>query len=414
MLKTSKVLFFLFFSSLSPVLLAQSAKSNNLSFFNYSYPEAYIPQPYDSYEVDVNLSNKPKSIIVDGLQVRTIEALSFNTFFKKSQLLFSVRNLALKDYTINIVQKKNASNFIVDVLVDNVAFVGKINKSDLRENPYAYNVSYRYDLIYTLKNSLTGEIFLSKQKTIENNFNSFDVGDNTIASFKTETEAKDYLSKYLDKSLMGNDLIHSIEQNVSAELTQWLDVKFYNRNSSFTFYKISKETKHPTFVKINTEIDLLKEKSKIEEKIQEDFSNKKNNINYIDKYKTLTGSTTDMVKNENETQGFQYTTKVTVIMKDFVSKMKEYAAEFDINDDKQIVGTWACYINIASSYQVLNNYKGSLEYIQKAKDLKIEERIVRQLENGVLDSSKNHDNFFDKFGVLKSDVNERYGKYLKY
>ncbi|MNG34963.1 hypothetical protein D3C84_1215880 [compost metagenome] len=60
----------------------------------------------------------------------------------------------------------------------------------------------------------------------------------------------------------------------------------------------------------------------------------------------------------------------------------------------------------------MNNYKSSLEFLEKARSLDYQERKVQEVEKEIKDKQAKLSIFYAADGAVKNDVNNSYIKYL--
>lgn len=406
---------------LNQKLSAQSYKSETLSFYNFVFPESYIPAGYKTYGVKMNLSDSPITILVDGEKKGTRERLSYNEFFKEEYLIRPLAGTvtevsyngpqisSIVDLNYRSQQLKAQDNLIIDVYINNVAYEGVITVSN-SETPYSYETYYKYDVVYKLRNSVNDNVIMEKTFKVKEQKLSSGSSEGYQANFKTKPEAVSYLAANIDKNLIYNDLINHIQKNMRIRLMSWIGVPFYL--DSYYFSRISKEDKNPLFVKLNQDVDAIESwcKGKSTPKIDEELLNsnaefvKNNNLVIIDNSKAF--------HDESDLSNYNNFKDKKKNLCDFILKMDSYAKQLDANDKGQKAALWACYVNIASSFELLHNYKSSLEYIQKARALDYQENRLKYVETDVTKRQANRNVFFDANGEIKKDVNSNYLKYL--
>jgi hypothetical protein len=406
----------------SAKLLAQSYKSESLYTYNYILPENYLPTDYYSYGVKIHLPETPVSIIVDGEKKASGSLLSYNAFFQEKNL---IRMLVGTDDENNIQRDnvptflelgyssrdvESVDHFIIDVTLKNLAYASEISESRGVETPFSYEIFYKYDIVYKLINSVSKEVIREKTFNVKEKMLGSGSFEGYKSSFKTKPEAVSYLTVNSDKNLIYNEMVGNIEKNMRTRLAWWLDVNYYQ--DTFFFYKISKEDKNPFFLKLNQDYEILEKWSKgkgepiIDEAliaeyasfVEENKLNSKDNSSYFPDKKRL--------KNYHD-----YLAEKKVLT-DFIVKMDHYAKQFDSNDKGQKAAMWACYMNISTSFMILNKYKSSLDYIQKARALDYQEKKVKYAEDEVIKKQKAANIFLDSNGEVKKDVNSKYFKYL--
>jgi len=415
----SVILFFALF--INQKTSAQAYKSETISFYNYFFPESYIPAGYKTYGVKMNLSESPIAILVDGEKKGERDRLSYNEFFREEYLIRplagTVTEVSYKGTHIPSIvglnyrspQLKAEDNLIIDVYINNVAYEGLITVSN-SDTPYSYETYYKYDVVYKLRNSVNDNVIMEKIFKVKEQKLGSGSSEGYQANFKTKPEAVSYLAANLDKNLIYNDLINHIQKNMRIRLMSWIGVPFYM--DSYYFSRISKEDKNPLFVKLNQDVDAIESwsRGKSTPKIDEELLNsnsefvKNNNLVIIDNSKAFHDEA-DLINYNN----FKEKKKNLC---DFILKMNAYAKQLDVNDKGQKAAMWACYVNIASSFEVLHNYKSSLEYIQKARALDYQENKLKYVEKDVTQRQEKRNIFSDANGEIKKDVNSNYLKYL--
>jgi hypothetical protein len=407
-----KIVLFCFFVLTN--LNAQSYKSDYQTFYGFNFPQKYITNEYQSFYVDLDLSDQPTKVIIDREEMQSRKRLEFNTFFREDQLVSGAS--ALLNLNYDKEGSKIANKFITEIKIQDIAYYGEIKESSGAENPFNYDLFYGFNVVYKLKNSLTGQVFLEKTVNIKKAFANIGADKNSdgtprVYNFKTRAEAKNYLNKYIEENLIGNELIHTIEGTVSPELFSWLDVQYYP--NTYFFSRMSKEDKHPFYKKINDEIDLFKNWKKSNSEIQVNLLTLPENADYVKLHNMQAkGDNVNAFKGEKLKERYNYVIGTKNFLGNFILKMEAYSKEFDVNDKKQKEAVWACYMNIASSFLVLNDFKSGLEYIEKAKALDVSKSKVREIEQALINGKKNYMLFFDADGNFKKDLNSEYLKYF--
>lgn len=404
-------------------LSAQSYKSEYLSFYNFVLPESYLPVGYRTYAVNINLSENPISVFVDGVKKGERNRLSYNVFFKKEPLLLLLSGTESEvNYNGTAIQSivdlghvnysyKADDHFILDVSIDNVAYLGEIEEHRNAETPFGYIAYFKYDVIFKVKNSISSNVVMEKTFKIKERLSETAMGfEGAKSSFKTKIEAIDYVATNIDKNLIYNELVKNIQGNMKVRADSWIGVAHYG--DSYFFSRISKADKNPLFLKLNQDIDAMENwtKSKAEPILDEalllastEFI-EKNNLTVKDNSTAFTrGESLKNYKNFNDKKR---------IFTDFILKMYNYSKQLDVNDKGQKVAIWACYANIASSFAFIGNYKSSLEYLQKARVLDYQERKIQEMEGQITRRQAKLNVFMDANGEVKKDVNENYIKYL--
>jgi hypothetical protein len=411
-IRVFKILLFCFFVTTSSN--AQSYKSDYQTFYGYNFPEKYITNEYNSYCVNLNLSSEPIKVVIDKVEMQPRQRLSYNTFFKEEQLIKGLSSFVNLRYDTNC--NKMDGKFIVGVDIKDITYYGVIKESSGAENPFYYEVSYGYNVVYQLKNSMTNQTFLEKTIFVDNLHSkpaSDKNGDGTprIYHFKTKDETKSYLNKYIDENLIVNELINSIKSTVAPSLSTWIDVLYYP--NTYFFSRMSKEDKHPFYKKINDEMDLFKDWKKANAEIQTNLLTLSENSEFVKTHNLqVKGDNVNAFADTKDKESYNYVVASKNFLGNFILKMETYSKEFDVNDKKQKEAVWACYMNIASSFLFLNDFKSSLEYVEKAKALDVSKSKVREIEEKNISLQKEYLNFFDADGNLKKDLNNGYFKYF--
>ncbi|CAM3682346.1 hypothetical protein [Flavobacterium chungbukense] len=404
----------LFFIVFNLKTYAQSYKSEVLSFYNFVYPESYIPEGYHSYGVKLHLSPDLIVVFVDGEKKGTRPPLSYNEFFKEKDLKraiigtdtepdmkgYHIPTLMELGYTLN--DKEAKDHFILDISIKNIAYTSNISETKNVDPPFSSVIYYRYDAVYKIINSMTKEVVMEKTYNVKEQTNNSPLG-------KTKAELVSYLTENIDKDLLFNQLVKNIQENMRGRLVSWIDVEYYQ--DSFYFSRISKEDKNPIFAKLNQDVDVLEKwsKNKAEPTIDEALLSA--NAEFIQKNNLVLKDESSRFQDETRLKNYKNYLNKKKVFTDFILKMDQYSKELDQNDKGQKAALWACYINIASSFQVLNNSKSSLEYLQKAYTLKYQEGKVKNVEDEVKAKETKMNVFFAN-GEIKKDVNSQYFKYL--
>jgi hypothetical protein len=412
----------IFFILITCQLTAQSSKYGYLGFCSYYYPKSYITKDYNSFSAEAAISEEPVGIIINGEQKGTRKALQFQEFLKKEDILRGISKL--KDLTYLKESNGKEDHFIVDILAKDIflhAEIKNANKTTLGqkyEKPFSYDLFYEYTVLYKLKNAATGKVINENKYQTKEGYRLGGIqsenpnGSKRLFHFKTEEEARNYLVKNIDSNLIFNEVIKGVKGSMSGGVEVWLDIYFQERE--FFFCKISKQKKHPFYKKLNEEVQFLKDWTESKNKSQYKSEKIHRNQDFLSKNKMILNDKITGFKNPDPTAiGYKYVNNVTNVLADFIVKMENYSREFDTNDKKQKRAVWVCYMNIASSFQVLNNYQSSLEYMEKARALDYGLGAIKQFERRILEEKKNYDNFFNPDGVLKANVHEKYIKYLK-
>lgn len=404
-------------------LFAQSYKSEYLSFYNFVLPESYVPFGYATYSVNINLTNDPINVYVDDVKKGERNRLSYNVFFEEAPLLIVLGGTesranyngvgipSLADFGYINQPKKADDHFILDVTIDNVAYLGETEEHRGAEVPFGYIVHFKYDAIYKIINSVTGHVVMEKTFRIKQKLSENAMGFNGSKSFfKTRPEAVDYVAVNIDKNLVYNEIVKHIHTYMRVRADSWIGVPHYG--DSYLFSRVSKADKNPLFLKLNQDVDAMENwtKAKSEPIIDEalliansEFI-EKNNLSIKDNSLAFTGGINlKNYKNFNNKKR---------IFTDFILKMDSYSKNLDANDKGQKAALWACYVNIASSFAVVGNHKSSLEYLQKARALDYQERKIREVEDQVVASQTKKNAFVGENGEVKKDVNKTYFKYL--
>jgi len=404
----------LFFISFNSKTIAQSYKSEVLSFSNFVYPENYIPEGYHSYGVKLHLSPDLIVVFVDGEKKGTRPPLSYNEFFREKDLKRAIIGTDtepdMKGYHIPTIMElaykqsdiEAKDHFVLDISIKNIAYTSNIKETKNVDPPFSSEIYYRYDAVYKIINSLTKEVVMEKTYNVKELTNTSPLG-------KTKAELVSYLTANIDKDLLFNQLVKNIQENMRGRLVSWIDVEYYQ--DSFYFSRISKEDKNPIFTKLNQDVDVLEKwsKNKAEPTIDEALLSA--NTEFIQKNNLVLKDESGRFQDETRLKNYKNYLNKKKVFSDFILKMEQYSKELDQNDKGQKAALWACYINIASSFQVLNNSKSSLEYLQKAYALKYQEGKVKNVEDEVKAKETKMNVFFAN-GEIKKDVNSQYFKYL--
>ncbi|MBZ4036434.1 hypothetical protein K6T82_16820 [Flavobacterium sp. 17A] len=420
--KITLLLVALFFVSFSVKITAQSYKSEVVSFYNYMYPENYLPTGYHSYSVKLHLSPDLIVVFVDGEKKGTRPPLAFNALFTEKDLMRSIVGTDtepdVKGYHIPTIielgyttrDAESKDHFIIDISIKNVAYTATITETKNVDPPFSYQIFYRYDAVYKIINSATKEVVMEKSfnikepTTILGGFEGYKVGG------KTRAEVASYLTVNIDRDLLFNQVVKNLQSNLRSRLVSWIDVAYYQEG--YYFSRISKEDKNPIFAKLNQNVDVIEKWAKGKEEPVLDDALIAANTEFIEKNNLVIKDESKLFQDEVRLKNYQNVLKKKKVLTDFILKMDQYSKELDQKDKGQKVALWACYVNMASSFELLNNSKSSLEYIQKAYDLKYQEGKVRNIEEEVKAREAKRNVFFDANGEIKKDVNERYFKYL--
>lgn len=403
-----------FFVCFNSKTTAQSYKSEVLSFYNFVLPENYIPEGYHSYGVKLHLSPDLIIVFVDGEKKGTRPPLSYNEFFREKDLKRAIIGTDtepdMKGYHIPTIMElaykqsdiEAKDHFILDISIKNIAYTSNIKETKNVDPPFSSEIYYRYDAVYKIINSLTKEVVMEKTYNVKELTNTSPLG-------KTKAELVSYLTANIDKDLLFNQLVKNIQENMRTRLVSWIDVVYYQDN--YYFSRISKEDKNPIFAKLNQDVDVLEKwsKNKAEPVIDEALLSA--NAEFLQKNNLVIKDESSRFQDETRLRDYKNYQNKKKVFSDFILKMDQYSKELDQNDKGQKAALWACYINIASSFQVLNNSKSSLEYLQKAYALKYQEGKVRGVEDEVK-AKETKKNVFFANGEIKKDVNSQYFKYL--
>lgn len=407
-----KIVLFCFFVMTN--LNAQSYKSDLQTFYGFHFPQKYITNEYQSFCVNLDLSNNPKKVIIDGVEMESRKALAYNTFFKEDQLMYGLTTLANLQYYKDCDVKEN--KFIAEIKIKNIAYYGQIKESSGAEKPFSYEISYGYNVDCQLRNSVTNQVFFEKTINVKNACTNIASDKNsdgtpTVYNFKTKAEARNYLDKYIEDNLIANELIHSLQTKVPSALSSLFAVQYYP--NTFFFSRMSKEDKHPSYKKINDEIDLFKNWKKANSEMQVNLLTLEENANFVKAHNMqVNGNNDDAFIDKKQKESYNYAIATKNFLGNFILKMEAYSKEFDINDKKQKEAIWVCYMNIASSFLILNDFKSSKEYLEKARLLDISKSKIRDVEDQINNGESNYLNFFDAEGNLKKDLNKEYFKYF--
>ncbi|QKJ64923.1 hypothetical protein [Flavobacterium sp. M31R6] len=411
-MRVFKIVLFCFFVATN--LNAQSYKSDYQTFYSFGFPEKYITNEYQSFCIKLDLSAQPTKVIIDGEAMQSRTRLEYNTFFQEDQLINGLSSLINLRYDKDC--NKMDGKFIADIKIKDITYYGEIKQSSSGETPYYFEVFYGYNVVCQLKNSMTNQTFLEKTIVVKNSHSKPGADKNTdgtprIYNFKTKAEVKSYLNKYIEENLIVNELIHSIQSTVAPALSSWLDVQYFP--NTYFFSRMSKEDKHPFYKKINEEIDLFKNWKKANSEIQTNLLTLEENSEFVKNHNLrIKGDNVNAFVDSKAKERYNYVVASKNFLGNFILKMEAYSKEFDVNDKKQKEAVWACYMNIASSFLFLNDFKSSLEYVEKAKVLDISKSKVREIEEKNLSLQKDYLNFFDADGNLKKDLNNGYLKYF--
>ncbi|WP_264535154.1 hypothetical protein [Flavobacterium sp. N1736] len=402
-------------------LSAQSYKSETLSFYNFVFPENYIPAGYNTYGVKINLSENPILILVDGEKKGTRERLSYNEFFREEYLIRPLAGTStesnyqgthiscIADLNYRTQQLKAEDHLIVDVYINNVAYEGEITESK-SDTPFSYETYYKFDVVYKLRNSLNDNVIMEKTFKVKERLLGSGSFEGYQANFKTKSEAITYLTANLDKNLIYNALIDNIQKNMKSRVMSWIGVPYYE--DSYYFSRISKEDKNPLFLKLNQDVDAIESWSKSKSSPVTDDELLNSNAEFVKNNNLVITDNSKDFQDETGLKNYNNFKNKKKILCDFILKMDGYAKQLDANDKGQKAAIWACYVNIASSFEVLNNYKSSLEYIQKARALDYQENKLKYMETDVTKRQAKRNVFADANGEVKKDVNSNYLKYL--
>ena len=404
-------------------VFAQSYKSEHLSFYNFVFPETYIPKGYKTYTVEMNLSDRPIAILIDGEKKGGRGPLSYNEFFKKKYLVLplsgtetevnyngevipSIADLAYRNETA----AKAEDHLILDVLIDHVAYAAEIQESKSAENPFGYEIYYQYNVFFKLKNSVTDNVVLEKNIFVKQRMSGTGASQGTIFNFKTRGEAVNYLTENADKNLIYNELVTDIQRYMKSRAVAWIGVAYYQ--DTYLFSRISKEDKNPIFVKLNQDVDAMENWSRSKPQPTLDEALLAANTEFIEKNNLTIKDNSESFHGEVNLRDYKNFLNKKRVFTDFILKMDGYSKQLDANDKGQKAALWACYVNIASSFAVINNYKSSLEFLEKARSLDYQERKVQEIETQIKDKQTKLNTFYAADGGIKSDVNNSYIKYL--
>ncbi|MCI9843756.1 hypothetical protein [Flavobacterium pectinovorum] len=415
------VFYCLFFGS---KISAQAYKSENINFNTYIFPTSYIPKDYYNYGVKINLSENPISVIIDGEKKSSRPPLTYHAgdFFSEKELIRLIVGTEDEEkikigfvptilefgHTNQPIEAKD--HFIIDVSYKNVVYGADISENKSLETPFTYTVYYSYDTVIKIINSYSKQVVMEKKDTTYKKMISYSF-EGYIPGFKTKPEAVNYLIANIDKGFT-NDVVNDIKQYLRPTLDFWLDVQYIQDRCFFS--RISKEDKNPLFLKLNQDVDAIEKWSRQKTEPMFDDAFLSANAEFIQK-NNLESNTDQSRYFHDKTRLLNYKNFLDdkKVLTDFILKMNQYTKQFDANDKGQKVALWACYVNIASGFSVLGNYKSSLEYIQKARLLDYQERQVKNIEDKVIERQKNHNIFVDANGEIKKDVNDLYLKYFK-
>lgn len=415
------ILIVVFFSIFFNVKIsAQSYKSENLFLYNYVLPESYLPKDYYSYGVKINLPADRISIIIDGEKKSTRDPLTYNVFFVEKNLIRPLSGLTGDEKGVHIPTilelgytsqpAESKDHLIIDIFIQNVAYAADISENKALETPFTYEIYYKYDVVYKIVNSLTKDVIMEKTYNVKEKARTLGGFEGSKSGFKTKPEAVAYLDLNADKNLIYNELVTDIQRNMRMRLGWWLDVDCYQDN--FFFSRISKEDKNPIFLKLNQDVDVLEKWSKGKADPVTDDALVAANDEFIKKNQLVIKDNSSYFQDQTGIMNYKKFLNTKRVFTDFILKMDQYAKQLDPNDKGQKAAMWACYINIASSFEVLNNFESSLEYLQKARALDYQESKIKYAETGVIKKLAKKKAFFDSNGEVKKDVNTKYLKYL--
>ena len=410
-------LFSLFFNV---KISAQSYKSETLFLYNYVLPESYLPINYYSYGVKINLPADRISVIIDDEKKSTRDPLTYNVFFTEKDLIRPLSGLTGNEKGVHIPTilelgytsqpAESNEHLIIDIFIKNVAYAADISENKALETPFTYEIYYKYDVVYKIVNSLTKAVIMEKTYNIKEKTRDLGGFEGSKSGFKTKPEAIAYLDVNIDKILIYNELVTDIQRNMRMRLGWWIDVDCYQ--GSFFFSRISKEDKNPLFLKLNQDVDVLEKWSKGKADPVTDDALIAANTEFIEKNNLGIKDDSRYFQDETGVMNYKKFLDEKRVFTDFILKMDQYAKQLDPNDKGQKAALWACYINIASSFEVLNNFESSLEYLQKARALNYQESKIKYAETGVVKKLAKKKAFFDANGEVKKDVNTKYLKYL--
>lgn len=404
-------------------IFAQSYKSEHLSFYNFVFPDAYIPKGYRTYTVKMNLSDRPIAILIDGEKKGGRGPLSYNEFFKKEYL---VRPLAGTETEVNYKGEvipsiadlgyrnepsaKADDHLILDVLIDHIAYAAEIQEAKSAEKPFGYEMYYQYNVFFKFKNSVTDAVVLEKSFFVKQRMSATSASQGTIFNFKTRPEAVNYLTENADKNLIYNELVTDIQRYMKSRVVSWVGVAYYQ--DTYLFSRISKEDKNPIFVKLNQDVDAMENWSKSKPQPTVDDALLASNTDFIEKNNLTIKDNSEAFHGDVNLRDYKNFINKKRVFTDFILKMDGYSKQLDANDKGQKAAIWACYINIAASFAVLNNYKSSLEFLEKARSLEYQERKIQEVEKEIKDRQAKLNIFYAADGGIKNDVNNNYIKYL--
>lgn len=402
---------------------AQSYKSEHLSFYNFVFPESYIPKGYRTYTVKMNLSERPIAILIDGEKKGGRGPLSYNEFFKKEYLIRPLSGTETEvNYKGEVIPSiadlgyrnessaKAEDHLILDVLIDHIAYAAEIQETKSAEKPFGYEMYYQYNVFFKFKNSVTDNVVLEKTFFVKQRMSGTSASQGTVFNFKTRSEAVNYLTENADKNLIYNELVTDIQRYMKSRVISWIGVAYYQ--DTYLFSRISKEDKNPIFVKINQDVDAMENWSKSKPEPTVDESLLDANAEFIEKNNLAIKDNSEAFHGDVNLRDYKNFINKKRIFTDFILKMDGYSKQLNADDKGQKAAIWACYINIASGFAVINNYKSSLEFLEKARTLDYQERKIQEIENQIKDKQTKLNIFYDADGSIKSDVNNSYIKYL--
>lgn len=402
---------------------AQSYKSEHLSFYNFVFPNSYIPKGYRTYTVKMNLSDRPIAILIDGEKKGGRGPLSYNEFFKeeylvrplsgtetevnyKGEVIPSIADLGYR----NPSSAKAEDHLVLDVLIDHIAYAAEIQETKSAEKPFGYEMYYQYNVFFKFKNSVTDAVVLEKSFFVKQRMSATSASQGTIFNFKTRPEAVNYLTENADKNLIYNELVTDIQRYMKSRVVSWVGVAYYQ--DTYLFSRISKEDKNPVFLKLNQDVDAMESWSKSKPEPTVDDALLASNTDFIEKNNLIIKDNSEAFHGDANLRDYKNFINKKRIFTDFILKMDGYSKQLDASDKGQKAAIWACYINIASSFAVLNNYKSSLEFLEKARSLDYQERKVQEVEKEIKDKQAKLSIFYAADGAIKNDVNNSYIKYL--
>ncbi len=390
---------------LSIQAFGQKPKKNTYDTYNHEFPKTYLPSGYESYSAILKLDGK-KNIYVDGEFARESVPMEFNEFWKEEDIFARLAKYQFLNYELDVNAKRN-NKLILLVEIANARIDAKINEDKDQVLPYTYKYSWSVDVTTTLTNSLTGEEIFKNVYQSGGPFKSSGSRDEKkIIGFKTYKEAKAYVTKNADKSLIGNEFYKKTE--ISNPFRYHFEVLYF-RIRGLPFWTISNEKKYPEAAVLNTTInetivklDELVEKHKNDTKMPstgelKNLLRKKNAIGF---------------KVSDDLLGLEYRKSFISLLKDIAIESEKLIPLLDESNKKEKSILWAMYVNKATVLMYSGKFDEAKALVEKAKSLKYKKSFTQDLERVVNGKASTFD--FIAQGKTKDgkEMSPKYRKFL--